>query len=91
MIKTAFEQDDDNNNSPLFTNFENYRSIIKGRLDAANSNGEYDINSQEVVIPAFRAAYGGEDPNTIEFSPFPKFPTTGFANILSNFCVPRCS
>jgi cell surface protein SprA len=74
MIKTAFEKDDANNNSPLFTNFENYRSIVKGRLDAANPNGEYDINSQEVVIPAFRAAYGGEDPNEVSFSPFPKFP-----------------
>lgn len=74
MIKTAFAQDDAANNSPLFTNFENYRSIIKSRLDAVNGNGEYDINSQEVVIPAFRAAYGGEDPNTIGFSPFPSFP-----------------
>lgn len=74
MIKTSFEQDDANNNSPLFNNFESYRGIIKQRLDAANGNGEYDLNSQEVVIPAFRAAYGGEDPNTIGFSPFPKFP-----------------
>lgn len=74
MIKTAFKKDDANNNSPLFTNFEDYRGIIKGRLDADNPNGEYDINSQEVVIPAFRAAYGGKDPNTIEYSPFPNFP-----------------
>jgi len=74
MIKTAFEKDDALNNSPLFTNFENYRSIVKGRLDAVNPEGSYDINSQEVVIPAFRAAYTGEDPNSIEFSPFPNFP-----------------
>ncbi len=74
MIKTAFKRDDDDNNSPLFSDFEEFRGIIKNRLDAANDEGEYDINSQEVVIPAFRAAYGGIDPNEVDFSPFPDFP-----------------
>ncbi len=74
MIKTAFEQDDVNNNSPLFQNFEAYRNIIKQRLDGLNNTGNYDLNSQEVVIPAFVAAYSGKSPETINSSPFPKFP-----------------
>ena len=74
MIKTAFSKDDNKNNSPLFNDFEKFRGIIKNRLDAANNEGEYDINSQEVVIAAFRAAYRGVDPNEVEFSPFPNFP-----------------
>jgi cell surface protein SprA len=74
MIKTAFEKDNEDNTSPLFENFENYRSALKQRLDGLNENGEYDINSQEVVIPAFIAAYTGKNPESVNLSPFPKLP-----------------
>ncbi|WP_282038374.1 cell surface protein SprA [Saccharicrinis aurantiacus] len=44
---------------------ENYTSE-----DAANQDG-YGLNSQEVLIPAFLAAYGGKDPNNIFTELFP--------------------
>ena len=74
MIKTAFVKNDEDNNSPLFNNFETYRSIIKDRLQAINPGGEYDLNGQEVLVPAFLAAYSGQSAEEIKLSPFPKFP-----------------
>ncbi len=74
MLKTAFDKDNADNESPLFAKFEEYRSILKGRLDGLNEAGTYSLNSQEVVIPAFVAAYSGQDPENINTSPFPKFP-----------------
>ena len=74
MLKTAFQSDDSNNVSPLFEKFEAYRSQIQTRLDGLNEAGTYEENSQEVVIPAFVAAYSGKDPGDINTSPFPKFP-----------------
>ena len=35
---------------------------------------EYDSASQDVLIPAFIAAYGGKDANTMSLTPFPKTP-----------------
>src|SRR5690606_11810776 len=35
---------------------------------------EFDSTSQDVVIPAFIAAYGGKDANGISLSPFPSTP-----------------
>ena len=48
--------------------------MVKDRLDLLNEAGTYSLNSQEVVIPAFVAAYSGQDPETVNTSPFPKFP-----------------
>ena len=39
-----------------------------------NSAGEYQLNSQDVLIPAFIAAYTGKDAVTLNLSPFPKTP-----------------
>ncbi|HEY9118007.1 MAG TPA: cell surface protein SprA, partial [Roseivirga sp.] len=74
MIKTAFEKDDGDNISPLFQNFESYRNSIKQRLDGLNPVGAYELNSQEVVIPAFVAAYSGKSPESVNINPFPKLP-----------------
>ncbi|WP_421986398.1 cell surface protein SprA [Roseivirga sp.] len=74
MIKTAFKNDDSNNVSPLFQNFEAFRSQVKTRLDGLNEAGTYEENSQEVVIPAFIAAYSGQSPEDVNTNPFPKFP-----------------
>ncbi len=35
------------------------------------SNGDFTLNSQDVLIPAFIAAYTGKDPNKVSLSPFP--------------------
>ncbi len=74
IIKTAFAKNDDQNNSPLFSNFENYRPVIKSRLEALNPGGEYNLNGQDVLVPSFLAAYSGKSAEDIDLSPFPKFP-----------------
>jgi len=67
--------------SSTFLKFQDYRAILSGRLaklnpyskDATgapiqNANGYYkgyDKYAQDVLIPAFLAAYTGKDPNTI--------------------------
>ncbi|WP_394345419.1 T9SS outer membrane translocon Sov/SprA [Algoriphagus kandeliae] len=75
LLGTSFSRDDSQNNSPLFQDFENNRAIIKGRLDALNTaNGEYAINGQDVLVPAFLAAYRGQDAAEVNLNPFPKTP-----------------
>src|SRR5690606_28465334 len=59
---------------PLFSEFENNRAIIKSRLDIENPGGEYGINGQDVLIPAFIAAYRGKDASSFNMNPFPKTP-----------------
>ena len=74
MIGTTFSGIDEENNSPLFDQFEVNRAIIKGRLDAEVSGGEYGINGQDVLIPSFLAAYRGQDAEEVNLNPFPKTP-----------------
>uniref|UniRef100_UPI00259357D7 T9SS outer membrane translocon Sov/SprA n=1 Tax=uncultured Algoriphagus sp. TaxID=417365 RepID=UPI00259357D7 len=75
MLGTSFSRDDSQNNSPLFQDFESNRAIIKSRLDAQNgSTGEYSINGQDVLVPAFLAAYRGQDAAESNLNPFPKTP-----------------
>ena len=52
-IKTAFVKDDNLNNSPTFERFAKNRLIIRDRLNSLNTQGEYGLNSQDVLIPAF--------------------------------------
>ncbi len=75
-LKTAFEGSRADNSSPVFEEFENNISIIEQRLASENTNpgGSYGSQSQDVLIPAFLAAYAGKDANTINLSPFPKTP-----------------
>ena len=73
-IRTAFIKDDEFNISPTFQNFTENREIIRNRLNALNSQGEYGLNSQDVLIPAFISAYSNSDPNNFSLKPFPKIP-----------------
>ncbi len=83
-LKTAFKKDDDENISPVFEDFKEYRSVIAARLGALNPNSVgvdslgyaqgYGPASQDVLIPAFIAAYSGKDPIKVSLSPFPKIP-----------------
>lgn len=76
-LPTAFKRSDEENNSEIFREFEGYRSIIQARLERENPNaelGSYDLKSQDVLIPAFLAAYSGQSPNKIRLNPFPKIP-----------------
>jgi cell surface protein SprA len=73
---TAFTKDDPlNNKNPTFEKYVENRNVIKERLNANNNgSGRYDTNSQDVVIPAFLAAYSGRDADKIALTSFPKIP-----------------
>lgn len=72
-IKTAFVQSNDETESTVFGTFEENLDIIKSRFRAFNGS-EFDSTSQDVVIPAFLAAYSGADARAISLSPFPRTP-----------------
>ncbi len=74
--QTLFSKHDPTQLSDIFTKFEAYRTTISKRL--AGNNKYYDgttttdgyatgygRNSQDVLIPAFIAAYTGKDPNGV--------------------------
>lgn len=74
-LRTAFAEEDAENNSEIFREFEQNRAIIQARLESENPNpGSYDLNGQDVLIPAFLAAYTGQDANDVQLSPFPRIP-----------------
>jgi cell surface protein SprA len=74
-FQTLFTKFNPNQLSETFLKFENYRSIISARLGSKNpysgvSPGSpfykgYTQYAQDVLIPAFIAAYTGKDPKTI--------------------------
>ena len=74
--KTLFTHYAPDQISKTFTNFENYRTIISERLGTINpytggltgADGYavgYGRYAQDVLIPAFIAAYTGKSPNTV--------------------------
>ena len=75
-INTHFTKDGKFHRSPVFSDFEQNRAIIKNRLDnsKATPGSEFGINSQDVLIPAFIAAYTGKSPNSVALNPIPKTP-----------------
>lgn len=78
-MRTSFEKDFADNTNPNFMQFEDNLEIIRNRLNELNSNeGVYDVQSQDVMIPSFIAAYTGQDANTVELTPFPKIPIPGW-------------
>lgn len=77
--RTSFEKDGEK----TFQEFLDARATISQRLGGDNPNSTTTINgfaegynelSQEVLIPAFLAAYSGKSPNNITTNPFPKIP-----------------
>jgi cell surface protein SprA len=73
-INTAFSGSNNKVESAVFHQFENNLNTITSRFDQRTRNGEHDRTSQDVIIPAFIAAYTGKDVNTVSLSPFPKTP-----------------
>lgn len=81
---TAFKSDDKDHNSEVFQQFLNNRAVISGRLGADNpySTGigtdgfadGYSRTSQDVLIPAFIAAYTGKNAGNNSTSIFPALP-----------------
>ncbi|MDX1627948.1 MAG: cell surface protein SprA, partial [Fulvivirga sp.] len=72
-ISTTFIKSNENNKSPVFEDFEDYRVAIHDRFEA-ETGIDYDTNAQDVLIPAFIAAYTGKSPEEISLSPFPRTP-----------------
>jgi len=76
-IKTSFIKERSDNTSELFENFLQYRSNIAQRLGENNTQSfpdGYGPSSQDVMIPAFLAAYSGKDPNRQSLNIFPTIP-----------------
>ncbi len=71
-ILTAFQRKDPNstdpNSSKTFNQFKDNRSVVANRLNTTNTNG------QDVMIPAFLAAYKGQSANSINLTALPKIP-----------------
>lgn len=83
--QTAWVKDDDKDRSENFEAFRAYRDEISRRHSGQNrfSQGEvdttryydgYSATSQQVLIPAFIAAYTGKDVSDVELDPFPEIP-----------------
>ncbi|MBK8499039.1 MAG: cell surface protein SprA [Flavobacteriales bacterium] len=82
--RTAFAQDDDNFVNTVFQQVLANRPIISARLAETNTNAVFDPDSgfysgfgptnQDVVIPAFLAAYTGRNASKVELNPFKQTP-----------------
>jgi cell surface protein SprA len=73
-IRTSFDLTNDDADSKVFHQFEENVETLKTRFRELPHQGEYDSTSQDVLIPAFLAAYSGTDASAISLSPFPKTP-----------------
>ncbi|MDY0217533.1 MAG: cell surface protein SprA, partial [Bacteroidales bacterium] len=84
-LNTAFIKDDAKYSNDNFENLKIYRLEIAQRLAAQNPNSQginaengypdgYGPNSQNVLIPAFLAAYSGTSPSKISLNTFPAIP-----------------
>ena len=84
-LPTAFSKSSGiNNNSSVFDKFLSNRQIISKRLGRQNPNSlqtvtngfadGYGANDQDVLVPAFLAAYSGKDASSVNVGSFPKIP-----------------
>jgi len=71
-INTAF-RNNDSKNSDVFHTFEKNIDVMKKRFTSVY-NQAYEGKSQDVLIPAFIAAYTGKDAQQTSLSPFPNIP-----------------
>lgn len=73
-IKTAFVNEIEDNVSPVFQQFVENRNIIRDRLNQETGDTLYTLNNQDVLIPAFIAAYSGKSANDVGLTSFPQIP-----------------
>jgi len=73
-IKTVFDKTNDEVSSDVFHKFEENLGIMQERFRIITGNNEFDSASQDVLIPAFIAAYSGKDARSMSLAPFPKTP-----------------
>ena len=73
-INTAFNfKNNASVNSSVFHTFEKNIPVMQNRFTKTTGNS-YEGKSQDVLIPAFLAAYTGKDAKTSGLSPFPNIP-----------------
>lgn len=84
--RTMFDKIEKDGNSEIYRQFERNREVISKRLgggtyrnptDGTLNNAYaygYGPKSQDVLIPAFLAAYNKQDPNKVKLNPFKTFP-----------------
>jgi len=84
--RTMFDKIEKDGNSEIYRSFEKNREVISKRLgtgaytnpsDGSVNNAYtkgYGPKSQDVLIPAFLAAYSKSDPNKVSLNPFKAFP-----------------
>lgn len=74
-IKTAFNSTNNKVTSEIFQQFEdNLDEVLLNFQRRTGASEAYDTTGQDVVIPAFIAAYTGKSASSINLSPFPKTP-----------------
>ena len=83
-LKTAFTDNNADKLSTVFQNFLANREIISRRLGTENPNSSalisegyadgYGKNSQDVLVPAFIAAYQGKNASKTRLNSFPNIP-----------------
>ncbi len=71
-IKTAFKNNASINSS-VFNQFAENINTIKSRFSSL-TNQSYESQSQDVMIPAFIAAYTGKSADQVTLTPFPGIP-----------------
>ncbi|MBX2895025.1 MAG: cell surface protein SprA [Cyclobacteriaceae bacterium] len=71
-INTAFSNNQ-SLNSTVFKQFEENIAIMQNRFSTITGNA-YESRSQDVLIPAFLAAYTGQSAERTNLSPFPRLP-----------------
>ena len=72
MFGTAFTDGD-----ALFQRMKDYRTTVANRFASENPTADpagFGENSQQVLLPAFIAAYSGKDPNTVKTGLFRNIP-----------------
>ncbi|MCS6967270.1 MAG: cell surface protein SprA [Cytophagales bacterium] len=74
ILPTAFARDNSANISPIFDQFIANREIIRRRLETQIPGAVIEPNSQDVLIPAFIAAYTGKSADRQPLSAFPRIP-----------------
>ena len=83
-LGTAFKDDGSGFSSNAFNQFLLDREVISERLGSVHPGSDmdpasgyydgYNGTNQDVVIPAFIAAYQGKDPNSVKLSPLKQLP-----------------
>ncbi|MBX2946585.1 MAG: cell surface protein SprA [Cyclobacteriaceae bacterium] len=77
-IRTSFRPDNNDLSSSVFKEFEENLLTVQEKFARVNPGFEYDSISQDVVIPAFIAAYTGKSADRVSLSPFPRTPLPGW-------------